>query len=176
MCYYNNIGGGFLSSLKKLRLQKGLTQKRASEIIGVSLRTYKTYENDNSKINTAKYKYMVELLDRYVILDEEHGILSLQEIKTGCKNVLEEYPVKYCILFGSYAQGTANEKSDIDLLVSAETTGLRFYGMIERLRTVLHKRVDLIDVRQLTNNHQLLDNILNDGIKVYEVFDEKDIK
>lgn len=165
-----------MSSLKELRLQKGLTQKRASEIIGVSLRTYKSYENDDLKNNTAKYKYMVELLDRYVILDEEHGILSLQEIKVGCQSILKEYPVKYCILFGSYSQGTANGKSDVDLLVSAEATGLRFYGMAERLRNVLHKRVDLIDVRQLTKNHQLLDNILKDGIKVYETVDEKDIE
>ena len=55
-------GVDLLSALKELRLDKGLTQKQASEIIGVSLRTYKSYENDNSKIDTVKYKYMLELL------------------------------------------------------------------------------------------------------------------
>ena len=157
-----------MSALKELRLDKGLTQKQASEIIGVSLRTYKSYENDNSKIDTVKYKYMLELISKHVVLDEEHGLLSLDEIKTGCRCVLEEYPVRYCILFGSYSKGCASEKSDVDLLVSTEATGLRFYGMAERLRNVLHKKVDLLDVRQLNNNYELLDDILNDGIKVYE--------
>lgn len=161
-------GVDLLSALKELRLDKGLTQRQASEIIGVSLRTYKSYENDNSKIGTAKYKYMLELINKYVVLDEEHGLLSLDDIKNGCRCVLEEYPVRYCILFGSYSKGRASEKSDVDLLVSTEATGLRFYGMVERLRNVLHKKVDLLDVRQLINNHELLDDILNDGIKVYE--------
>ena len=157
-----------MSALKELRLDKGLTQRQASEIIGVSLRTYKSYENDNSKIETAKYKYMLELISKYVVLDEEHGLLSLDDIKNGCRCVLEEYPVRYCILFGSYSKGCAGEKSDVDLLVSTEATGLHFYGMVDRLRSVLHKKVDLLDVRQLINNHELLDDILNDGIKVYE--------
>ena len=157
-----------MSTLKKVRLDKGLTQKQACEIIGVSLRTYKTYENDNFKIDTAKYKYMLELISKHVALDEEHGLLTLEEIKNGCRCVLEEYPVRYCILFGSYSKGCASEKSDVDLLISTEATGLRFYGMVERLRRALHKKVDLLDVRQLINNHELLDDILNDGIKVYE--------
>ncbi len=157
-----------MSALKKIRLDKGLTQKHASEIIGVSLRTYKTYENDNSKTDTTKYKYMLELIDKFAVLDEEHGVLSLDEIVDGCKCVFEEYPVKYCILFGSYSKGCASEKSDVDLLVSSDVTGLRFYGMIERLRNALHKKVDLLDVRQLINNYQLLDDILNYGIKVYD--------
>ena len=111
---------------------------------------------------------MLELIGNYVVLDEEHGLLSLEEIKNGCKYVLKEYPVKYCILFGSYSKGCAGEKSDVDLLISTEATGLRFYGMVERLRNVLHKKVDLLDVRQLVNNHDLLDDVLNDGIKVYD--------
>ena len=171
-CKYDNflwkIGGGSLSTLKAIRLEKGLTQKQASKIIGVSLRTYKSYENDNSKIYTAKYKYMLELIRKYVILDEEHGLLSLDEIKNGCKCVLEEYPVRYCILFGSYSKGSASEKSDVDLLISTEATGLSFYNIIERLTNVLHKKVDLLDVRELINDYKLLDDILNDGIKVYE--------
>ena len=154
--------------LKSLRLDKGLTQKQASEIIGVSLRTYKSYENDHSKSDTTKYKYMLKLIDKYVVLDEEHGMLSLEEIKNGCNCVFKEYPVKYCILFGSYSKGCASEKSNVNLLVSTEATGLRFYEMVEQLRQMLHKRVDLLDVRQLINNYRLLDDILNDGIKVYE--------
>ncbi|MBO5272977.1 MAG: helix-turn-helix domain-containing protein [Muribaculaceae bacterium] len=157
-----------MSTLKSLRLDKGLTQKQASEIIGVSLRTYKSYENDPSKSDTTKYKYMLELIGKYVVLDEEHGLLSLEEIKNSCNCVFKDYPVKYCILFGTYSKGCANEKSNVNLLISTEATGLRFYEIVEQLRSTLHKNVDLLDVRQLINNHQLLDDILSDGIKVYE--------
>ena len=131
-----------MPTLKELRLSKGLTQEKASILLGVSLRSYKSYENDLTKIGTIKYNYMLEQLDKYISIDEEHGILTIDEIKKACKYVLEEYSVKYCILFGSYAKGKANEKSDVDLLVSTDITGLRFFGIAERLRNALHKKVD----------------------------------
>ena len=157
-----------MSTLKKLRISKGLTQEEASALLGVSLRSYKTYENDEGKIGTLKYNYMVDQLEKYVTLDEEHGVLTIDEIKNACKSVLDEYSVKYCILFGSYAKGKASEKSDVDLLLSTEVTGLRFFGIAERLRNALHKKVDLLDLKQLTNNQDLLDEILKDGIRIYE--------
>ena len=161
-----------MPTLKELRISKGLTQEKASILLGVSLRSYKSYENDLTKIGTIKYNYMLEQLDKYISIDEEHGILTIDEIKKACKYVLEEYSVKYCILFGSYAKGKANEKSDVDLLVSTDITGLRFFGIVERLRNALHKKVDLLDLKQLSNNQNLLDEILKDGIRVYEQYKE----
>lgn len=161
-----------MPTLKELRISKGLTQEKASILLGVSLRSYKSYENDLTKIGTIKYNYMLEQLDKYISIDEEHGILTIDEIKKACKYVLEEYSVKYCILFGSYAKGKANEKSDVDLLVSTDITGLRFFGIAERLRNALHKKVDLLDLKQLSNNQNLLDEILKDGIRVYEQYKE----
>ena len=160
-------GVEFMSSLKELRIAKGLTQEGASVLLGVSLRSYKTYENDQGKVGTLKYNYMLEQLKKYVSLDEEHGILTLDEIKNACKAVLDDYSVKYCILFGSYAKGGATEKSDVDLLISTDVTGLRFFGIAERLRNVLHKRVELLDLKQLINNKDLIDEVLMDGIKIY---------
>ena len=161
-------GDDFLSALKEIRLAKGLTQKEASALFGISLRSYKSYENDETKINTLKYKHMMEKLEEFVSLDEEHGILTVQEIKDSCAEVFDEYPVKYCILFGSYAKGTPNEKSDVDLLVSTDVTGIRFFGMAESLRNALHKKVDLLNTKQLEGNFDLLEEILKDGIKLYE--------
>lgn len=161
-----------MSTLKELRLSKNLTQAQACDILGVSLRSYKSYENDEAKAGTLKYKYMVELLEKHISIDEEHGILTLDAIKAACEKVLGEYTVKYCILFGSYAKGTAKETSDVDLLISTDVTGLRFFGIAERLRTELHKKVDLLDLKQLKDNSALLDEILKDGIKVYEQHEE----
>ena len=156
-----------MSELKELRISKKLTQEEASTLLGVSLRSYKSYENDESKKATIKYRYMLETLEKYNPIDEEHGILTIDDIKNACKVVLDEYSVKYCILFGSYAKGSANEKSDVDLVISTEVTGLRFFGIAERLRRELHKKVDLLDLRQLNNNAELLDEILKDGVKIY---------
>ena len=161
-------GDDIVSTLKKLRIAKGLTQEEARALLGVSLRSYKTYENDEEKIGTLKYNYMLEQLEKYVPLDEEHGILTMDEIKNTCKTVLDDYSVKYCILFGSYAKGVATEKSDIDLLISTDITGLRFFGMAERLRNALQKKIDLLDLKQLSENRDLIDEILKDGIKIYE--------
>lgn len=157
-----------MSTLKELRIAKGLTQEKASALLGVSLRSYKTYENGESKIGTFKYNYMLEQLEKYISLDEEHGILTVDDIKKVCKTVLDEYSVKYCILFGSYAKGIATEKSDVDLLISTNVTGLKFFGLAERLRNALKKKVDLLDLKQVSENNDLLDEILKDGIKIYE--------
>ncbi len=157
-----------MSSLKEIRMSKNLTQEQACALLGVSLRSYKSYENEPSKQNSLKYRFMVDSLTRYVALDEEHGILTLQQITNACKQVLDQYDVRYCILFGSYAKGTQTPTSDVDLLISTDVTGLRFFGIAERLRNQLHKKVDLLDINQAGSNKLLLDEILKDGIKIYE--------
>ena len=161
-----------MCELKEIRMARGLTQAAASQYLGVSLRSYKSYENDDAKRGTFKYNYMVSRLDGYVAIDEEHGILTIENIKAACDSVLKKYSVKYCILFGSYAKGNANDTSDVDLLISTDVSGLKFFGIAERLRVALNKKVDLLDLKQLNNNPELLDEILKDGIKVYEQFEE----
>jgi len=39
--------------------------------------------------------------------------------------------------------------------------------MVEELRTVLCKKVDVLDTKQLMNNLELTEEILKDGIKIY---------
>ena len=70
-------------------------------------------------------------------------------------------------MFGSYAKKTAKETSDVDILVSSEVKGLRFYGFVEKTQAALHKKVDILDVGQLMENPDLLNEILKDGIKIY---------
>ena len=154
--------------LKKLRVDKKLTQKQASEIVGVSLRTYKSYENDIAKSNTQKYNFIKEALADYVVLDENHGVLSVEDIKKSCAIVFTRFKVKYCFLFGSYAKGNHDERSNVELLISTQNLGVQFYSMCDCLHKVLNKRVEVIDVRQLLNNPNLLDEILSDGIKIFD--------
>ena len=154
-------------TLKELRLSKGITQSEAAALLGVSLRSYKQYENDENKINTMKYNYMCNELGKIGYIDEEHGVLSLDEIIDKVAMVLSKYDVSYCYLFGSYAKGEATEKSDVDLLVSTNVTGMAFYGLAEALREELHKKIDLLNLEQLNNNQELLNDILGKGIKIY---------
>ena len=156
-----------MTELKSCRLEKKLTQKEAAALLGISLRSYITYENDESKKTTPKYRFIMHEMERINPLDEENGVLSVKDIKSVCEKVLTEYPVDFCYLFGSYAKGKAVGKSDVDLLISTEITGLKFFEITERLREKLHKKVDLLDIKQLVGNESLLREILKEGIKIY---------
>ena len=137
-------------------------------MLKISLRSYKQYENEKEKQGTFKYNYIYDELSKYGFVDEEHGILSIDDIKRIVSQVLSQHEVEYCYLFGSYARGEANEKSDVDLLVATEITGMAFFGLCEYLREALHKKVDLLNLAQLNNNKQLLYEVLKDGVKIYE--------
>ena len=101
------------------------------------------------------------------MIDEEHGLLTIEKIQKICAPLFEKYGVKYAYLFGSYAKGKATERSDVDLLISMPLNGLRFYELVEMLRESLKKKVDLLDESQLENNTALVREILQDGIKIY---------
>ena len=153
--------------LKELRIEKKMTQQEVADLVGISLRSYKSYENDEEKRDTIKYKYIVEQLSKINYIDEETGILELEDIVRKCTEVFERYEVSFCYLFGSYAKGKATQTSDVDLLISANVKGLKFYGLVEEIRTALHKKVDVLDMNQLKENIELTEEIFKDGIKIY---------
>ena len=155
------------ATLKQLRKQANLTQQEAADFFNVSLRSYKSYENDPQKTDTIKYMYMVRTLTEKTKVDETHGILTMEEIREVCSAVFVDYPVEFCYLFGSYAKGKATEESDIDLLVSTDLKGLKYYGLVERLKNSVHKNVDVLDLKQLQGNPELTKEILKDGVKIY---------
>lgn len=153
--------------LKELRSEKKMTQQQVADLVGISLRSYKSYENDIEKQDTIKYNYIIEQLSKINYIDEENGILELEDIVRICSKVLEKYDVSFCYLFGSYAKGKATPTSDVDLLLSANVKGLKFYGLVEEIRTALHKKVDVLDINQLKDNIELTEEIFKDGIKIY---------
>ena len=153
--------------LKRLRKSLRLTQKECAALLGVPLRTYINYENDPQKQGSMKYRCMLQDLQKIRQVDEETGILTVEEIADVCRRVFSAYRVEYCYLFGSYAKQTPTPTSDVDLLVSTEEGGLRFLELVENLRTALCKKVDLLDMRQLEQNFALVQEILKDGVKIY---------
>lgn len=157
-------------TLKELRIEYELSQVEAANILGISERTYRRYENDENYGNVMMRNTFINILNKHCEINEEKGILTVDQIRNKVKELFElEYKNKidFCYLFGSYAKGLATEKSDVDLYISSSLTGLRFVGLIERLRQTLHKKIDLIRSSELNNNVELSNEIMKDGIKIY---------
>ncbi|MGL5676622.1 MAG: nucleotidyltransferase family protein [Cellulosilyticaceae bacterium] len=74
-------------------------------------------------------------------------MLTISEIKEVVSDITQHYPIKKLAIFGSYANGTATEESDIDMIVEFNTPNISLltlsdirYEMMERL----HKQIDVI--------------------------------
>ena len=158
-----------LSALKDVRLSKRMTQEDAALALGVSLRSYKSYENEKEKEKTDKYKYLLMRLENHVAIDERHGVLTTEEIRRGVRRILTEYEseVSYAILYGAYALEKATRESEVKLLISTRVTGLRLADMRARLEDVLRKRVSLLERKALLSPDAPLDEILMHGVRVY---------
>ena len=72
-------------TLKQLRINKGLRQAKCADILQVSLRTYKRYESNESKINTVKYQYLIERQSEYEKID----LLDIEQLDNNPQLVNE---------------------------------------------------------------------------------------
>jgi len=72
--------------------------------------------------------------------------MTRDEIITIIKPILEKHSVARASFFGSYARGTYNPGSDVDILVEFEVArvGLRFFSLREDLTTAIPVSLDLI--------------------------------
>ena len=73
--------------------------------------------------------------------------LTVDKIEKYVKKIAKEYPIKRIILFGSYADGTFDESSDVDLLVEFSVPHVSLFllsGLRLKLQEELGKDVDLI--------------------------------
>lgn len=157
-----------MNEIRRKRKSLEITQLQAANACGVSLRTYQTYEETDT-IN-ATYKEILQKLDEMGILDGSNFIASVRGIKLACRQLFpKEYPeIKCAYLYGSYARGEATGKSDIDILVVIDKPmGLKYFGITEDLKEMLHKEVDIQSYEQLVNNAPMLKDILVEGIKIY---------
>lgn len=72
---------------------------------------------------------------------------TVNEIREAVKDTAFKYPVKKVILFGSYAEGTATDSSDIDLVVEFTSPNVSLFLIMDMkyaLEERLNKPVDLI--------------------------------
>ena len=85
-------------------------------------------------------------------------------IKDIVNPILDKYQINRCYLFGSYARREPRENSDVDLLIDTDITGLKFFSLVEELRTSLHKKVDVVRIKALTADNDLVINVIKEGI------------
>ena len=155
-----------MEELRNLRKQIGLTQVEAASLLGVSRRTYQTYEETDKSSAIAEELY--NRLNELGIIDGSNVVLNIKTIKQKCSEIFKKYPeVKCAYLYGSYARQQANKDSDVDILVVNEPMGIEFFDMAYYLEQVLHKSVDLQTYRQVADNADFLEILLTEGIKIY---------
>ena len=80
-------------------------------------------------------------------------IYSIEEIKSIVTPIAQRHGIPAVFLFGSYARGTATEKSDVDLLIDTRGTEIRTLLQLGavycELEEALQKPIDLVTVRAL---------------------------
>ena len=114
--------------------------------------TYKMFpfrvRKDNSKVINKlknvrnKNKYITELIENNI----NPSILTIKQIRTAIIPVLAKHNIHEIYLFGSYARGEANNKSDVDIYCeSGDIKTLIDQGFLEdELESALGKEVDVI--------------------------------
>ena len=154
-----------MNELKRNRLELKITQEEAARLLNISRRTYQKYETIEN--NDPKLDYYVFKFKELNKVDENTGLLSIDKIKAVVSSIMSKYKIKTCYLFGSYAKSKAKPSSDVDLLIESDITGLDYYGLVEELRSGLHKKIDLLTLNSISNNAEMMYEILKDGIKIY---------
>ena len=157
-------------TLLETRKQYGVSQLDVAAALGIPVRTYVRYEQDDNYGSALKRSMMIKTINDKYEITEDKGLLTLEQIKKGLIEVFDNKykgEIEFCYLFGSYAKGYAKGNSDIDLCVSTSLTGLKFVGLSEAIRNVLHKKIHLIRFDTLNNNFELISEIMKDGIKIY---------
>ena len=83
----------------------------------------------------------------------------MESIKKYIEKISQYYKIEAIILFGSYAKGTANENSDLDLIV--DTSGTQFTSLMRlgalyvELEEAFQKPIDLITLKSLVQPVQM---------------------
>ncbi len=80
-----------------------------------------------------------------------HTLQNILDILKQHKPELQKkYPVSALGVFGSYARGEANEKSDIDIAVDINgSMGLKFIEMADEIEALLGIKTDVVPKRSI---------------------------
>ncbi|NCO11202.1 hypothetical protein CO038_00800 [Candidatus Pacearchaeota archaeon CG_4_9_14_0_2_um_filter_39_13] len=91
---------------------------------------------------------------------------KIEEIKKKAMPVLKKFSVTRAGIFGSYARGEQNEKSDVDFLIEIEGGAdlVELIRLKSNLQKAISKKVDLVEYGAIKK--ELKKDILNDEIRL----------
>lgn len=150
--------------VREERCKLGISQVDLARKIGIGLKTLRKIEQGDLNISYLKLKYVLNSLGLQLSPTDlvntqpskRNKILSVEYILDKLKNILSILEIKYGVcelaLFGSYAKGTADAESDIDILIRfSNEVSLDIEGEIQIiLENILDgKKVDLTLVKNL---------------------------
>ena len=98
-------------------------------------------------------------------------IYTIEELKEKLTPIFDSAPVYKAILFGSYARGEANEKSDVDIIIDSrgELLNFNFFGVMGYSEEAVEKYVDMYEISELLEGSPVLASINNnEGVVIYE--------
>ena len=93
---------------------------------------------------------------------------TIDEIKVKVSPIAKNYGIRRASLFGSYARGTANDDSDIDICIDKGRMRslIQYFAFINDLEKSLQCHVDV--VTSGIQDEEFLNNILRDEVLLYE--------
>ena len=99
------------------------------------------------------------------------SIFTLENINRLVKPLADKYRVKEIYLFGSYARGEADERSDLDFLDFLVFGGEHFkltniLALGEELREVLKKNVDVFEINEINQESDFYKTIMKEKVLV----------
>ncbi|MDR0943035.1 MAG: nucleotidyltransferase domain-containing protein [Ruminococcus sp.] len=100
-------------------------------------------------------------------------IYTIEEIKEKIRPIAEKYNLPAVYLFGSYARGEADEKSDIDIMVNLDGTAVKglfdYAGVYLDITDRFEKEIDMIEEAALreTRDKMFVANIKKDMVNIY---------
>ena len=93
---------------------------------------------------------------------------TIEKIREKVIPIAKKYGVKKISLFGSYARGEADEKSDLDFLIErGKIRGLQYVGFILDLEDEFKCHVDLVSEGGISDK-EFLNEVKNDEVILYE--------
>ena len=97
-------------------------------------------------------------------------MIDLQSIKTRLEPIFIKHGVVRAIVFGSYANGTATEKSDIDIVIDSAgyLRGIQFFEAQAEMEHALPIASDIFEQREVKEGSKMQSEIMKSGVVIYE--------
>ena len=91
---------------------------------------------------------------------------TIEKIREKVIPIAKKYGVKKISLFGSYARGEADEKSDVDFLFKkGKVLGLKYFSFVNDLEDEFQCHVDLVS--EGISDKEFLSEIKKDEVILY---------